>query len=443
MFPLGGTRPERAGKGNERLLLYSLAAGAAQLTLPQGDSTKRQGKTAVMPIHDHTPSPRGRAFLWAGLVLGLLFVVVMFTKGFGLFARKAGGDEGPANLVHQGDKIVLPEGSPLRQRVATAAAAAEDVGGTLQMPGVVESDPARTAAVLSPLAGRVVELRVGLGDRVAKGQTLAVLESPDLAQAWDDDRKAADSLALTARNLERAKGQSEIGAGSDKDLDQARSDHAQAEAEYARTQARLRAIGVLSGDDVKDQGKDGRHAQLLRVRAPVSGSVTTLAIAPGNMVNDPTQALMTVADLSTVWVTALVPEKDVAQVARNQEAEVSLTAYPGRSLHGKVLFVSDVIEPDSHRNKLRIAFDNADYSLKPNMYASVSLAGAKQSRVVLPTAALLMNNDSTSVFVATAPWTFERRVVELDLDEGDSVAIRSGVKPGEQVVVKGGVLLND
>jgi cobalt-zinc-cadmium efflux system membrane fusion protein len=393
-----------------------------------------------MPIHDHTPSARGRAFMWAGIGLGLLFVVVMFTHGFGLFAHK-GGEEAPPLLVHQGDKILIPESSPLRERIGTVAAPAEEVGGTMTMPGVVESDPAHTAAVLSPLSGRVVELRVGLGDRVHQGQTLAVLESPDLAQAWDDDRKAADTLALTTKNLERAEGQSRIGAGSDKDLDQARSDHAQAEAEHARTQSRLRAIGVLSKDDIKEGGKDGR--QLLRVRAPLSGSVTALSVAAGNMVNDPTQPLMTVADLSTVWVTALVPEKDVAAVARNQEADVSLPAYPERKLHGKVLFVSDVMEADSHRNKLRIAFDNADYALKPNMFASVSLIGGKQSRVVLPTSALLMNNDSTSVFVATAPWTFERRVIDLDLDEGSSVAIRSGVKPGEQVVVKGGVLLND
>jgi len=392
-----------------------------------------------MPIHDHTPTARGRAFLLAGIGLGLLFVAVLFTHGFGLFNRHAAAAEAPL-LVHQGEKILIPEGSPLRERLTVAAAAAEEIGGSLVMPGVVEADPAHTAAVLTPLSGRVLELKVALGDRVSKGQVLVVLESPDLAQAYDDDRKAADTLALTTKNLERAEGQSKIGAGSDKDLDQARSDHSQAEAEYTRTQARLRAIGTASKEESKDGGKASR---LLAVRAPVSGSVTTLAVAAGNMINDPTQPMMTIADLSTVWVTALVPEKDVAAVSRNQEAEVSLAAYPDRNLKGKVLFVSDVIEPDSRRNKLRIAFANADYSLKPNMFASVTLLGAKQSRVVLPTSALLMNNDRTSVFVATAPWTFERRTVDPQLEEGSSVAIRSGVNAGEQVVMKGGVLLND
>ena len=161
------------------------------------------------------------------------------------------------------------------------------------------------------------------------------------------------------------------------------------------------------------------------------------------IINDPTQSVMTIADLSTVWVTAMVAEKDIGAVSRNQDAEVRLAAYPERTLRGKVLFVSDVIEPDSRRNKLRIAFANADHALKPNMFATVTLLGAQQSRVVLPSSALLMNNDRTSVLVAVAPWTFERRTVDPQLEEGTSIAIRSGVNAGEQVVVRGGILLND
>jgi cobalt-zinc-cadmium efflux system membrane fusion protein len=161
------------------------------------------------------------------------------------------------------------------------------------------------------------------------------------------------------------------------------------------------------------------------------------------MINDPTQPLMTLADLSTVWVTALVPEKDVHAVYKNQKAEVTLSAYPDKVLHGSVLFVSDVMEADSRRNKLRIAFPNADYALKPNMFASVTVIGPDRTEIVVPSSALLMNNDRTSVFVATAPWTFERRNVDPDLGDGATVAIRSGLAAGDSVVVKGGILLND
>ena len=388
-----------------------------------------------MKLHDHEATPRGRAFLWGGIALGLLVMLIFLTHGFGLLRSSNTASTEEDAIVRKGDQIMIPERSPLRNRLAVMPARAAEISGKMVLPGIVESDPARTAAVLSPVAGRVVAIKVALGDRVRQGQVLAVIDSPDLAQAYDDNDKAADSLQLTEKNLSRQEKQLELGTASNRDLDQARSDHAQAAAEYARTQAHLRILGM----PVTAQAR----SSLLSVAAPVSGSVTTLTIARGNMINDPTQPIMTVADLSTVWVTALVPEKDVAAVAKDQDVEVGISAYPGRVLRGKVLFVSDVIDADSRRDKLRIAFPNPDTGLKPNMFATVTLLGPKQTRVLLPTSALLMNNDRTTVFVATAPWTFERRTVEAQLEEGSTVALDSGVRAGEQVVVKGGILLND
>jgi cobalt-zinc-cadmium efflux system membrane fusion protein len=301
------------------------------------------------------------------------------------------------------------------------------------------------------LSGRLIALKVALGDRVSRGQVVAVIDSPDLAQAYNDNDKAADSFKLTEKNLGRQEAQNKLGVASDKDLDQARSDYAQAAADYTRTQARLKMLGVpatatspgISATATPGVAAAKSAARELSVAAPVGGSVTALNVAPGNMINDPTQPLMTIADLSTVWITAMVPEKDIAAVAKNQDAEVTLAAYPERMLKGKVLFLSDVIDPDSHRGKIRIAFANGEYALKPNMFATVSLSGNARTLVVVPSSALLMNNDRTSVFVATAPWTFERRTVETELEEGTSVAIRSGVSAGEQVLVKGAILLND
>jgi membrane fusion protein, heavy metal efflux system len=388
-----------------------------------------------MPIHDHQPAFRGRAFFWGGIGLGVLLVAFLLTHGFGLMGSSAKVAEGPAWMERQGNKIVIPAGSPLRSRLTVAPASADSVSLRLTLPGMVESDPARTASVVPQLSGRVIDLKVRLGDRVSKGQVLAVMDSADLAQAYDDYDKAADVFRLTQKNLARQQEQSKIGVVSDRDFDQAKSDAAQAEAEHARTRARLEILNAST----ESRGGSRR----LTVQAPVSGSITTLSVTPGSTINDPTQPLMTIADLSTVWVTAMVPEKDLGAVTKGQDADVSLAAYPDRPLHGKVLFVGDVVEPDSRRNKIRIAFANADYSLKPNMFATVILVGPPQSQVVLPSSSLLMNNDRTTVFVATAPWTFERRTVEPQLEDGPSVAIRSGVSAGEQVVVKGGILLND
>ncbi len=382
-------------------------------------------------MDDHGSMRVGGRYLWAGVGVGILIIALLYASKAGLFGTQPSA-EPPPPLTRQDGKITIPKDSPLRSRIVAAPAATRSIGGKLTVPAIVESDPARTVAVLPALAGRVAELKVALGDRVAEGQVLAIIDSPDLAQAYDDDEKAADSLALADKTLKRQEQQASLGTLSAHDLDQARSDDNQAIAEHNRTQARLRDIGA--------QAIDRRR---LVVRAPVTGSVTSLTVAQGAVINDATQPMMTVADLSTIWVTALVPEKNIAGLAKGQAAEVAIDAYPGKIWKGTVLFISDVVEPDSRRDKVRIAFANADLALKPNMFATVTLEGAKRSEVVLPTSALLMNNDRTTVFIETGDWVFERRVIDPSLEDGPEVAVASGVRAGEQVVVKGGILLND
>lgn len=401
---------------------------------PPDENGQAAGVHEHTHVYDHAPSARGRAFFWGGIGGGLLLVVLLLTHGFGLWGRGSTAEEAPA-LVHQGGRIFIPEKSPLRQRLTVAPAPAEERGAVVTAPGIVESDPARTVNVLPPGTGRVREVKVALGDRVQRGQVLATIDSPDLAQAYSDYDKAAAASALAAKNLKYQEEQFRIGASAQRELESARSDNQQAAAEYERARVRLRAMGAA--EDAQGEGR------LLKVRAPAAGSITAFAIAPGATINDDTQSIMTLADLSVVWVTALIAERDVGSVARDQDAEITVDAYPGRTLHGRVLFVADVIEPDSRRDKTRIALPNPDGALKPNMFARVTLRGPARPRVVLPSSALLMNNDRTTVFVAVAPWTFERRTVQPLLEEGAQVAIESGVAPGEPVVVKGGILLND
>ncbi len=383
-------------------------------------------------IADHSGTARGRLFLIGGLIAGVLLILILYTHGFGLLGGGKSAAEAPL-VERRGAALYVPESSALRAHLGVEPVREVPLSPKLRVPGIIESDPARTAAVLSPGAGRVVEVRARPGQRVEAGDVLLVIDSPDLAQAQDDEAKAAQTLALARRNLTRAEGQTRIGAGSERDLDQARNDAAQATADYARTQAHLRTFGAEAR----------ARTALLSIRAPFSGTVTTLNVADGNMINDATQPVLTLVHTSAVWVTALVADRDLPRVSAGDEAEVSLDAYPQDTLHGRVLSVGDVVESDSHRTKVRIAFDNPGNRLRPNGYASVTLLGSARGQLVLPTSALLMNNDRTSVFVQTAPWTFERRAVEVDLQQGDSVPVRSGLKAGDQVVVRGGILLND
>lgn len=347
----------------------------------------------------------------------------------------ATASEPAALLLHQGDRIMIPAASPLRQRVVVAEVGTQSDAHGVGVPAMVEADPSRVVAILPPLTGRLIALKVGLGDSVRRGQPLAIIASPDFDQAQEDAVKAGDALDLSNRALARAQGVMSVGANATKDIEAAASAQRQAVAEDRRARNRLATLGGGARADV--------HAQGLVLVAPAAGTVTALNVGVGAYLNDPTAPLMTVSSLDAVWITAQVPEQLVASVKPGQPVDVTLVAYPGQTLHGKVARVSAVLEADTHRAKVRILFDNADGRLKPNMFATAVFALSQATGVTVPSSSLLMNNDNTTVLVEVAPWTFVRRVVELGSEDNDTVRIVGGLRRGDRVVTRGGVLLND
>jgi cobalt-zinc-cadmium efflux system membrane fusion protein len=354
-------------------------------------------------------------------------------------------DETPM-LIREGARISVPDGSPLRGKLTIGPVAQREIQRKLILPAVVEADPARTVKVLPPVTGRVTDLKVQLGERVVQGQELAVIDSGDLAQAYSDIEKARSVLTFTKKALDRQLGLEKAGGAAIKDREQAQNDYDQAVAELERAQSRLRAMGVPAEPPpypppLAGEGRVG--GRLLTLKAPAAGSVIDLQVARGAFLNDLTAAIMTIANLGTVWVTANVPEKDTALVTTGQDVDVVFSAYPGEVFAGKVLFISDVLDPDTRRTKIRIAFDNPAMKLKPNMFADATFLAPRQMMQVVPTQALVLKDETDRVFVEVAPWTFEARPVEVGFQQNDQAVVEHGLKAGERIVVKGGVLLND
>jgi len=343
-------------------------------------------------------------------------------------------DSGP-HLVREGDRIMVPEGSPLRAKLTIEAVAEREIRRTLVLPAVVEADPSRLVKILPPLGGRITQLKVQLGQRVVSGQPLAVLDSPELGTAYAEHERAKVLLELARKNRDRARDLAKIGGAAAREQLQAETDYVTADVEHQRADARLRQIGV--------NPETADPSRTVTIAAPIAGSVIDLEVAAGALWNDPNAALMTVADLSTIWVTANVPEKDTSLIAKGQPVDVVFAAYPGEIFKGEVLFVSDVLDPDTRRTKVRIAFPNPSIRLKPNMFANVSFFAPAQMAAAVPATALVMKNDGDRVFVEVAPWTFLPRPVEISFHQGSLAIVKSGLAAGERAVVKGGVLLND
>ena len=371
-------------------------------------------------------------------IVSLVVVLLVAVALYRFLGGPAGHPQAPAkavSFVRSGDAVAVPEGSPLRGKLTVAPVIAREVPRELALPAVVEVNPAHLIKVAPPLAGRVTQLKVTLGERVKAGQPLFVIDSPDLAAAYSDYDRARALLALALKNRDRQRGLSKIGGAAEKDTQQAETDYVTAEVEEQRATARLKQIGI--DPDAPDKSRT------VTVVAPMDGSVTDLGVAPGQYWNDSTQALMTVADLSSVWVTASVPEKDIALIANGQAVDVRLVAYPDEVKHGTVLFVSDVLDTDTRRTKVRIAFANADGKLRPGMFATATFRAETRTLAIAPTSALVLKDDATQVYVETAPWQFEPRTVDIAFQQGEQAFIANGLRAGDRIVVKGGVLLGD
>ena len=381
-------------------------------------------------------SPHARKLVFA------LIAIVICLAGYWMFAGRhyRGGEvvnEKPAPVLRTGNVVTVPEGSPLRNRLVIAPVSAKDIKRDLVLPAAVEANPAHLIKVAPPLSGLVTQLKVQLGERVKAGQPLVVIDSPDLGTAYSDyDRAKVLRWRSRSRAATASAGCRRSAAGPRRICSRRKPTMSPP---WWRTSAPphvLKQIGV-SDPDAPDK------SQTVTVVSPMDGSIIDLAVAPGEYWNDATAALMTVADLSTVWVTASVPEKDTALISKGQDADVVFPAYPGEVFKGQVLFVSDVLDPDTRRTAVRIAFDNPGTRLRPGMFANVSFYAPVQSVPVVPTSALVLKDDLNEVFVETAPWTFEARAVDVGFQQGDQVVLTSGVKIGERIVVKDGVLLGD
>lgn len=360
-------------------------------------------------------------------VVGVAAACAASCKGSGTATR----DEDPAAFQRIDGDYVVPPGSPLRERVTVGPVETQQVQGQLSAPATIEAEPTRMAKIAPPLPGRVVKLFVHFGDSVTTGTALFTLDSPDLVAAQSDYLKAKSGAAQAERNLARQKDLVDHGVGAQRELEQAQTDRDTAQSELDRTTTRLRLLGSSAG----------AVGGPMTVTSPIAGRIIDLNTAPGQFQNDPSIPVMIVADLSSVWVTASVQEKDIRRVHQGDDASVALAAYPGEPIDGKVLFVGDLLDPETRAIKVRVELPNAEMKLKPGMFATVSFKGKAVSEVMVPTTALLLHGDKSSVFVEKGEWRFERRDVDVGAQMGDKVVITRGLEPGARIVATNAVLL--
>jgi membrane fusion protein, heavy metal efflux system len=338
--------------------------------------------------------------------------------------------------------ITLTPEAIQRAGIVAAPVTAGGNASTLRLPGIVAPNAYKQVAITPLVGGRVTRVLAELGQSVGKGQTLAEIFSPELAEAETRFVSARAELDAHERELQRTEKLVEIGSASRQELERLHAEHAAKLTAAESAKSRLELLG-LSTLAIAKLGPGKEVAALTTVFAPIAGVVTERAANPGLNV-DTTAKLFTVVDLSTVWVVADLYEKDFSRVHVGASANVTTKAFPDAAQRGKVSYIDPQVNPETRTAKVRVEVANPTQELRLGMFADVSIeAEGGEAVTLIPHAAVQNVGNRTVVYVVdpTQPGRFTEREVRLGDRSGSNVVVLTGVRQGESVVSAGSFAL--
>jgi membrane fusion protein, heavy metal efflux system len=313
--------------------------------------------------------------------------------------------------------------------------------------------------VLTPFSGRVTRVIGKLGDDVRRGDPLFEIDSPEVVQAQTDLigafqglQKSRSQLALAKRVLDRLTNLVANSAVSQREVDQAQNEFAAAEfdlrtAEGTLTSARNRLRVIIGRDPAEVERVERERVvnPLITINAEIDGTIIGRKIGPGQYVrSDAGEALYAIADLSTMWLKANVPEFDSPLIRAGQEIEVRVAALPGRVFRARITAVGASSDTATRRVMVRSEIPNPDRALKSEMFASFKiLIGNGERTLAVPVEAVIWQADVAMVWVEREPLVFERRKVKVGLEQDGRWQINDGLEAGERVVGRGAIYLQN
>ena len=311
-------------------------------------------------------------------------------------------------------------------------------------PGTVEPDQHALAEISALVRGRVVDVYADVGQEVKAGQLLAMLYSSDLGMAQSAYLKANAKLYVAERAYERAKSLLEEKVIGLAEAQRRQGDMIALRAEKRESSDRLQLLG-MSEEEIQRLDREQKIHSHVPIAAPFDGRVILRNLTKGEVI-ETTEKLFIVADLSEVWVTANIPEKDIPFIYHEhpdrQFVEVRVSAYPNEIFHAKITYVGDVLDPATRTMRLRLELPNHHRRLKPEMFATVRIYSEPERQVLMvPEPAVQRDRERVFVFIQREPGVFEVRNVKLGESNGSQVKVLEGLQEGEPLVAKGAFIL--
>ncbi len=320
-----------------------------------------------------------------------------------------------------------------RNGIRVAPVANERLAGGVVAPAEVQLNPDRTAHITPVVPGQVAEARAALGDRVERGQVLAVLRSVEIGEARSALARARAKLEVARSASRRQEELRRESIGSERAFLEAQGALREAEAESASAVERLRVYGGSSGSGAA-----------VSIKSPLGGVVIERHATVGEVVSTE-RPMFVVADVARVWVMGRVYEQDVAAVRVGAAAVVTLQAYPGRTWSGTLSYVAPALDESSRTLAIRVELDNPDGVLRPGLFGSITIASSDGTAAPVPAVpeeAVQRVGGRDVVFVpGSAPGEFRAVPVTTGARTGGKVEIREGLGAGDPVVVSGAFTL--
>ncbi len=308
--------------------------------------------------------------------------------------------------------------------VRTAIAEYRIVDRHIRTVGKVEPDETRLAFVNTKIGGWVKKLYVNFtGDRVEKGQPLLSIYSPDLVTAQEEYLLALRSL----RSQPTA-------TGAFAEIESSRK-------ELLESSRRRLLLWDITAEQIDELEKSGKPKTEITMQAPLSGIVLEKMVLDGAYIT-PGMNLYRIADLSRVWIVADIYEYEAPLVRIGQAARVTFAYEPGESFTASVIYIYPVLDPITRTIKVRLAAGNPGMKLKPEMFANVEIMASSESRLTIPTEALIDSGPRKIVYVEKKTGTYEMRDVTLGVRGGTFVEVLKGIRKGERVVTSGNFLID-
>ena len=300
--------------------------------------------------------------------------------------------------------------------------------------GTIQPIPTQYANIAPPFAGRVVKSCVRMGQQVRKGEPLFEIICPDFTAAQKDFFQAKSACDLARKDLQRKNDLIRNGVSSQKELEEAQNALLTAEKDFENAQAALHVYQVENLGAMT-------LGQPLVVRAPISGTLVESNIVNGQYLKDDCDPIAVVADLSNVWVSAQVKEKDIRFIEDGDSLDIEVAAFPDKMIKGVVMHVEDAVDEDTRSICVISECGNDNEQLKLGMYTTVHFRSAPQQVLQVPETSLLQGIDGNYVYVQTAPAIFVKRPVEVETTSCGKAIISHGLLAGEKIISEGGYYL--